>query len=183
MAFTSKEQQQKYYAAFRKKCFDVLGWECTWCGSKANLEIDHINWRTKVIDISKHSAPKWWPAVREELKKCQTLCCACHKRKTAREDIARKTKPAVHGTSYQYKKGCRCAECVHVQSIYKQGWRLKTGETKYVRGPYQKARCGRVAMYRKGCRCELCRAANAAKARNRRAKFTGATADRSSQQP
>ena len=84
MAFT-REQYIRYYADFRFKCFQILGWECAICGSEKDLEIDHIKWQDKSFDISKRYAPKWWPMIVEELKKCQTLCWNCHRKKTNSE--------------------------------------------------------------------------------------------------
>jgi 5-methylcytosine-specific restriction endonuclease McrA len=167
MAF-SREQYLKYYGDYKAKCFDILGRVCRLCGSAEELEIDHIDWRQKSINILKCMAPKRWPEVVEELRKCQALCKTCHRKKSAVDQAERKTRPVVHGTHYRYKQGCRCEPCRVAYSDYKRDWRLKTGETSGVRGRYQKAGCGRLAMYRKGCRCTLCRRANADAVRSQR---------------
>lgn len=53
---------------------------CQSCGSTENLELDHIEPEQKVC----HTVWSWAPRRRElELKKCQVLCRACHRKKTS----------------------------------------------------------------------------------------------------
>lgn len=63
-----------------------LGNKCSICEAKDNLEIDHIEWREKKINIS-----KLWSIAQhrfeEELNKCQLLCDSCHNFKS-RSDIS-----------------------------------------------------------------------------------------------
>ena len=57
---------------------------CQRCGSTTNLEIDHIDWRTKEHDIG-----NIWHRNSEirrlELAKCQVLCASCHQEKSGKE--------------------------------------------------------------------------------------------------
>src|ERR1700741_3307457 len=69
------------YHERRLKAFLFLGSICAFCGTRENLEIDHIDWRTKSFSISK----LWSVSLRrfeQELEKCQLLCFDCHKAKT-----------------------------------------------------------------------------------------------------
>lgn len=77
----SKEAKRKYDKIWLKKrkaeFFDNK--VCAKCGSKNNLELDHINPETKIT----HRVWSWAKERREEeLNKCQALCKDCHKQKT-----------------------------------------------------------------------------------------------------
>jgi len=56
---------------------------CVKCGSKQQLELDHINpeekeWNPKRSMCSKNLTERFW----KEINKCQLLCYNCHKEKT-----------------------------------------------------------------------------------------------------
>jgi 5-methylcytosine-specific restriction endonuclease McrA len=96
---------------------------CAKCGSKVDLELDHIDPSTKIS----HSIWSWSEERRDsELKKCQVLCYNCHKEKTA-IDLSKMfliTDPNrwKHGTNNTYNRhGCRCDLCC--------AWRV----SKYIR--------------------------------------------------
>ncbi len=74
---------------------------CVKCGSSLNLEVDHIDPKTKVS----HKVWSWSKPRREaELAKCQVLCRDCHRLKTYG--------PRRHGTQAMYRaEKCRCEEC------------------------------------------------------------------------
>lgn len=56
---------------------------CVKCGSKKELQVDHIDPEDKVT----HRVWSWSKARREvELAKCQVLCHECHKKKTAKQN-------------------------------------------------------------------------------------------------
>ncbi len=77
---------------------------CKVCLSWENLEVDHIDRKTKVT----HKVWSWREEKRqEELKKCQVLCKKCHQIKTKKERFI----PIPHGSSAHYRRGCRCNEC------------------------------------------------------------------------
>ena len=110
-------------------CVGLLGGECAGCGSMDKLQFDHIN-GDRVDD--KHQISMmidWasWPEIKEELKKCQLLCVACHWEKTYKEQGYG---AAAHGTSTCYRKGCRCDECRAFQSDYLKQYRVKKQATK-----------------------------------------------------
>ena len=61
---------------------------CKRCGSTDNLEVDHIDRKTKLISPTKlWSLSKDNPKRVEELKKCQVLCSSCHKLKNQEETV------------------------------------------------------------------------------------------------
>lgn len=72
-----REYQREWIAARRSAFFEDKS--CASCGSVENLEIDHIDPKTKVA-----SAIWSWRQERrdQELSKCQVLCHSCHRTKT-----------------------------------------------------------------------------------------------------
>lgn len=74
----------------RREWFEIHN-QCAECGSKEDLELDHIDPLTKVS----HRIWSWSKEKREsELAKCHPLCADCHKKKT-KEDI-KKMDPNAH---------------------------------------------------------------------------------------
>jgi hypothetical protein len=77
----SNEYMRRYMLArYHQRMADarkLLGGKCIVCGSIENLELDHINWRTKTLQIN-----KMWSVSAErftaELEKCQLLCREHH---------------------------------------------------------------------------------------------------------
>ena len=156
-----------YYEDFKVLCFAIIGTACAECGSINDLQIDHVDWRTKSFTITSKLGPKWWPAVVEELKKCQPLCRLCHKKKTAKDhaEIFTKERDSLHGTLSQYwRYRCRCEPC---RNAYRQYRSTRYSKPIAARRIYRKAVCGSNAMYRKGCRCRDCRTAHAIAARKK----------------
>ncbi len=65
----------------RKEWFDAKG-PCVQCGSWQELELDHIDPKTKVSS----RIWSWTQSKRDaELKKCQVLCRSCHLEKTKKD--------------------------------------------------------------------------------------------------
>lgn len=68
-----REYQRRWYARRRANYLQFKF--CVWCYSTEDLELDHIDIRTKEMDI------KWsysWTKLKPELDKCQVLCSPCH---------------------------------------------------------------------------------------------------------
>lgn len=101
-----REFMRNWMKSRRDKYVQELGGKCAKCESTDRLEFDHIDRSTK-----KHKPSDLWGRkeenIREELAKCQLLCCACHKEKSTLESII----PKEHGTTSMYYTGCRCQPC------------------------------------------------------------------------
>lgn len=88
-----------------------LGGKCVHCGATDNLEMDHIDRRTKLFTIGKSasaSEARFWA----EVRKCQLLCGGgrCHLAKG--RDAGDTRAESAHGTINRYLKyGCRCGAC------------------------------------------------------------------------
>lgn len=80
-----KEYHQKYYANRKQEYVDLLGGRCIKCGSKDNLEFDHIDKNSRKFIIIKILKRKK-EIVLKELKKCQLLCSICHRKKSGKEN-------------------------------------------------------------------------------------------------
>ena len=78
---------------------------CVRCGSKDELELDHIDPALKVS----HSIWSWSKSrFLAEVAKCQPLCHRCHLEKTFGGPVGT---DANHGTRRRHDSGCRCVPC------------------------------------------------------------------------
>jgi 5-methylcytosine-specific restriction endonuclease McrA len=114
LTFLDIEKKRAYQNAWisrRRNEWITENGPCKRCGTWINLEVDHIDSRTKSIPTSRlWSMSKTNQKRIEELEKCQVLCNNCHKKKTYRDLYV----PRVynHGTTEMYnKKKCRCSLC------------------------------------------------------------------------
>jgi hypothetical protein len=67
---------------------EKLGGECVWCGSRENLEFDHIDDAKKKYNVSnavRNTRETFW----SEVEKCQLLCSCCHSKKTTAQKRAK----------------------------------------------------------------------------------------------
>jgi hypothetical protein len=85
MPYKDKNKQSAYQLErqhrIRAAWFRIHG-KCVRCGSKENLELDHIDPSKKIT----HRVWSWAPERRKaELVKCQSLCKICHKKKTSQD--------------------------------------------------------------------------------------------------
>lgn len=113
------------YQEFKEWCFNLLGNKCTVCESEINLEIDHIHRKLKSFNVSKAWATTNTDLLKDELKKCQTLCKSCHKEKTISEFKIDKIREINHGTKYAWmKRKCQCPVC----NNSKRAWHDKRNE-------------------------------------------------------
>lgn len=124
MAYT-REQMREYMRTYRarriQQAVERLGGECARCGSKEQLEFDHIDPATKLrpVTLLQHASAKAFWA---EVGKCQLLCHDCHVAKT-RTDAGR-AEPE-HGSLTMYGKGrkCRCRACMDAWNAYSRAYR------------------------------------------------------------
>lgn len=121
-----REYQKNRYSLRRNNALEALGGKCKVCGSKENLELDHINRDEKSFNIS-----RLWSIAEEdynkELAKCQVLCNGCHEKKT-REDLGQVSAKDTHGT-ISSSRYCKCALCREAKNaysrVYKREWRKR----------------------------------------------------------
>ena len=111
------EYFQKRRKERRLKYLKLLGGKCEECGSKKNLEFDHIDPSKKEFGISRYLNYAD-DRLMEEVKKCRLLCQDCHKKKTHKEwDYAQPESP--HGSLRRYQTyGCRCDKCKQARKDY-----------------------------------------------------------------
>lgn len=110
------------YHERRAKAITFLGGVCVECGRENGLQLDHVDPKTKSIDIGKMwsvSEDRFWA----EVGKCQLLCESHHILKSTLE---RGQTPArgTHGTlsSYRY---CKCPKCREANRLYAVEYRKK----------------------------------------------------------
>jgi 5-methylcytosine-specific restriction endonuclease McrA len=124
MPFTDPAALKAYQIRWKKERKDAwfsANGPCKRCGSRKDLELDHLNPAKKVS----HRVWSWSKARREvELAKCQVLCGRCHKAKTAAE----RREKLDHGTRGMYGAGCRCEQCRKANANYMQTWRHRSGD-------------------------------------------------------
>lgn len=109
------QYMKKRYKQRRQLAFNILGPECKICGSLENLELDHINPKTKTMEITKI----WSCSMTRflaEVRKCQTLCKEHHLMKSRLNgDFGgghNRIDEYGHGTGHMYdKQKCRCSIC------------------------------------------------------------------------
>lgn len=144
-----------------------LGEKCCVCGSKDDLQFDHIDWRTKSFSIMSKWSIKNQSIVYEELRKCQLLCAKCHRDKTNSDVKEQPKKLALHGTVYSWmKKKCECALCYKAKRKWHDERNKLRRKPVGARGPYNvESTHGTRLTYHRGCRCSLCRKANTLHAR------------------
>lgn len=126
-----KEYYQQYYKKHKKEIFEKLGDSCVVCGSKSNLEIDHIDESNKSFGVLGNWSIKDKEILQIELEKCQLLCKACHKEKTRQylSKIRQTDRTSKHGTISQYQRyKCRCDLCKEAQSKWHKEYRQRTGK-------------------------------------------------------
>lgn len=153
--------KRRQYDSRLRMAFDMLGERCARCDSTVRLEFDHVDPKTKVVEIAAATRLSLRRFL-DEVAKCQVLCSECHDKKSALERGLTPTKGEdVHGTlsSYRY---CRCDVCRDAKSAAGHTYRRSKGIAP--RAPYIRDH-GTYALYRKGCRCSLCKAANTARIR------------------
>jgi 5-methylcytosine-specific restriction endonuclease McrA len=112
-----QRQFQREWVARNRRSWLAEHGPCCECGSRKNLQVDHVN-PAKKVD---HKVWSWSPARRKkELAKCQVLCGDCHKKKTA----AYRRRHFRHGMYSMYKSGgCRCDKCRAASAKRMREWR------------------------------------------------------------
>lgn len=120
LGYVNKEQRNTYQREWvaQRRAQYLCDKACVDCGSRNDLEIDHVDKTQKVS----HRIWSWSTQRREqELAKCVVRCRRCHQIKT----LAHRTDRAEHGTRSKYDFGCRCENCREAQRTYNAEWRKK----------------------------------------------------------
>lgn len=106
------------YRTRRAKALAYLGGKCVVCGTTADLQLDHIDPRTKTYpaDHACHalSETKFWA----EIDKCQLLCGLHHVEKSIVDSGKQKAR-GTHGTISAYRY-CRCTLCRDAKRVYER---------------------------------------------------------------
>lgn len=120
------EYMRKYMAKrYRQRMDDAieyLGGKCVDCGSQEDLEFDHGDRSSKVMNVSQsvtYSKKKFWA----EVEKCQLRCRECHNKKTLNE-LGFQDGKVVHGT-LAAGRYCKCEECRKAKSDYMKDYYRK----------------------------------------------------------
>jgi hypothetical protein len=143
-----------------------LGGRCVRCGVYENLQFDHIDPATKVVEVSR-AADSQVSALEGELAKCQLLCGTCHADKTL-VDAGKKKARGTHGTvsSYRY---CKCSKCRAAKAEANRTRKSKRlGKKVTPRQPPSHGTRSRYQHYK--CRCDACRKAQTEYVKQYRAK-------------
>jgi 5-methylcytosine-specific restriction endonuclease McrA len=74
--------QRQRHKVLREDLIEKLGSECVKCGSKENLEFNHIDPLDKTTEVCYTHLM----ANTDEYKKCELLCKTCHKKHTSAEN-------------------------------------------------------------------------------------------------
>lgn len=111
MPYADKKKQLEYqriWTANRRAKF-FRDKSCVKCGSKEDLELDHIDPKLKVS----HKIWSWSEDRRlAEIAKCQVLCSTCHLVKTVDQTTQKE-----HGITMYTKRKCRCSVCVEANRV------------------------------------------------------------------
>lgn len=125
MPYKDKQKQREYQNRSnkerRRQWIEASG-PCKNCGSSEDLEVDHKDPAQKIS----HTIWSWSREKRDaELSKCQVLCKICHKEKSNSE--LRLPESIRHGRYSNWRRGCRCDQCVTAQREYKRMYRANGG--------------------------------------------------------
>ncbi len=98
------------YSDRRSQTIQKLGGKCAICGTQEDLEVDHINPRSKSFNLftTLRNLKDFW----DEVEKCQLLCQIHHREKTTREQSNE------HGSGLTGKHNCRCVLCKPLKQAY-----------------------------------------------------------------
>jgi hypothetical protein len=116
-AFNAYQRQYQIarYHRWRNAVIERLGGKCASCRSQKDLQLDHIDSRTKTFNFA-----KLWGLGKEkieaELAKAQLLCGKCHEDKSI-ADAGKKKAKGNHGTTSSYRY-CRCELCKKAKHNY-----------------------------------------------------------------
>lgn len=112
------EYDRQRYLARKGELLELLGSECSQCGSTDRIEFDHIDPTTKSFDILE----QWNRPIEElvqEVRKCQPLCYSCHREKSLAQLSVE------HGGGASGKRNCKCDLCRAKKNEYMREWKRR----------------------------------------------------------
>lgn len=114
--------QAPYYLARyhrrRREAVELLGGQCSRCGSSERLEFDHKERSLKSAEIAL-LLTQGQNRLNEEVQKCQLLCHGCHVEKTRQETTVG------HGGGTTGIRRCKCELCYAKKLEYNREWKRK----------------------------------------------------------
>lgn len=114
-----KREYQRAWNRGRRLQF-IAGQCCAKCGSTENLELDHIDPKSK----ADHRIWTWSISrIEAEVAKCQWLCRNCHVEKSVLERGGFRRGAGPHGSKNRYDGGCRCDCCRRAYSQIRLRWK------------------------------------------------------------
>lgn len=148
--------QQNYLQKRRLAAKKYLGNQCVVCGTVNNLEFDHIDPSTKLIDISTAIAKHYaWIKLCEELDKCQLLCVDHHLEKTSKQ-----SRTYTHSYWMYRKYKCRCDVCIQANSEYLKKFKKPAKRHHSKEWIHGTRACYLKELRAKQTPCDLCKQAN-----------------------
>jgi 5-methylcytosine-specific restriction endonuclease McrA len=84
--------QKARYAKRMKLAIEELGGQCVECASTNELQLDHIDPKTKEFNVSRLTN-RSLATFLKELEKCQLLCFDCHVEKTRKDRAEKNGRP------------------------------------------------------------------------------------------
>jgi hypothetical protein len=135
--FKTLDYQRRWLAERRRAWFS--GKVCAWCGTTEDLQLDHIDPKTKISHRIFSLGDERRLA---ELAKCQVLCGGCHKKKTFEFD----TRRTEHGASAMYQTyKCRCSLCREWKRLSNKKYRIGgEGESNWIGPCFESKGCLRA---------------------------------------
>lgn len=140
----NKQYLKDRYEKQRAEIIALLGGVCAVCGSPEALEVDHIDWVKKTVDVGRLWTKNTRPLLDAELEKCQLLCKDHHIQKSKSDQMEMRAAglagftPFKHGTVYSFmRKKCNCIICDERKREWydaRNAARRKSGG----RGPYRR---------------------------------------------
>lgn len=128
MPYADPARQREYVRQWiaRRRADWMRGKTCVDCGGTRDLEVDHVDPRTKVS----HRVWSWASERRDaELAKCVVRCHECHVAKSIRDGDNRHgiQRPMRHGDRGMYiVRKCRCYVCRAASAQRRRQERIRT---------------------------------------------------------
>ena len=109
---------RRRYEERRAWAIEMLGSQCSECGTTLDLQIHHRDPSQKSVRISTVLS-RWSIAkISEELAKCILLCADCHTKH-------HHPNAGAHGIPARYNAGCRCKPCTKANTKRARKYRAK----------------------------------------------------------